>query len=184
MSAVPLARCHSLLAGRRNSLALLAAWQTWRRDGAIPRSADVRPEDLGRALAGVSILEAHAPDRLIYRLFGGVPTAIGGADLKGMNLMDVMARPGPDEANDRMWRLARTPCGGIYALSLARRRDKPTPICGVVLPVSPNDPVEPMLLYTSVDRLAVPGRRATEPASRMNRPSEFTFIDIGYGVPV
>lgn len=184
MSAVAISRCRPLLAGRRNSLALLSAWEGWRGDGVIPRSSDVRPEDLGRALSSISILEAHAPDRLIYRLFGGMHAAISGRDLKGMNLIDFVTKAPPDEPPHRMWSLAETPCGGIYAVTLSRPQGSPTPIFGLVLPVAPGSAGEPMLLYASVDRVAVAGQRAAKPVSRIDRPSEFTYIDIGYGAPV
>lgn len=180
---ISLEHCSDRLENAPNSVTLLQAWRRWRRDDAVPLVNDVIVEDLRSALSGISVLEVHSPDRIIFRLFGTLHADISGRDLKGENLLDHTPPNERESRSARIWNLASVPCGSVYTLSLIRSNGLQMPIRGVVLPVAPSKTDDPMRMYAAIDIVGDTGTPDGSTVDLVPALDEQAYVDIGYGAP-
>jgi hypothetical protein len=175
--------CGDFLESAPNSRKFLQAWQAWRQDASIPTAADVVVENLGSAMGSVSVLEVHAPERVVYRLFGSLHARVSGKELKGENLIDLTPPENRQDRMKRIWSIASQPCGAVFAMKLLRSSGLQTPIRGIILPVAPNAPGEPMRLYTAIDTVGPAATPDDSTVSTIPATDEQEYVDIGFGTP-
>ena len=178
-----LAEYERLLINAPHCRTLLHAWLNWRGDNPLPSTDSVLAEDLGSALGNVTVFEAHAPERVIFRLVAAWHEMLTDRDLKGENFVDMASPEHRPLRIQRFWNIATTPCGSIGDVTITRRSGLPTPFKSLMLPVSPGTPGKPMRIYTAIDEYGEPaslGDMALDPAPLSQR---ITYIDIGFGTP-
>ncbi len=180
---ISLADCANYLQHAPNCLAFVAAWQQWRGTELVPRLEDVRPEILGQAINGLSVVELLSPDDAVYRLVGKLHTEVMGRELAGTHISEVTK---PDEQKPRMqrlWNIANTPCGMYVQSTVVRDTGVADPLCRIIFPVRPAGPSDPMRLYGAMDRYGHSGSLNEQPVELISVSHEVQYIDIGCGVP-
>lgn len=175
--------CEAALSDAHNCLALFKAWKIWRGAETIPSARMVRPEMLGRSLAGMAVIECHAPDKLVYRLVGELYGEIFGRELKGQNLLDFTVEAERVERIRRTDSIISTPCGSIGIVNVLSERGLRNEIRTLLLPVWPTEEGQPLRIYCAISNLGT----AAEP-TEIERPpvplaQSFHYVDIGFGVP-
>ncbi|NQV61835.1 MAG: PAS domain-containing protein [Alphaproteobacteria bacterium] len=180
---ISLKTCADLLADAPNCLAFLAAWQRWRGDDPVPSVDRIKPEELGRALNGLSILEVHSPERSQYRLVGASHIQAMGRDLTGEEVASVTPKNGQTQRMQGLWTMVSVPCGAIAELSYVRQSGFRTPTRRLVLPATPKSPGGAQRLYVAVDMFGGQAMRDDPPAGPVELTEEVTYVDIGRGAP-
>ncbi|MBT3535208.1 MAG: PAS domain-containing protein [Rhodospirillaceae bacterium] len=180
---IPLGACAALMKDAPNCQAFIAAWQMWRGTHMVPNLDDVRPEILGNAINGVSVVELLSPNDAVYRLVGNLHTEVMGREMAGTYLSEV-TRPEEQKARmTRLWKIANTPCGVFVQLTVVRQSGVSDPVCRVILPVRPSEPTEPMRLYGAMDRHGEAKTIDNVPADLISLAQNVDYIDISHGVP-
>lgn len=107
---------------REDSRSLFRHWLAGWRDGCPPARAAILPEELGRLLPRVFLIEVYpASGRLRYRLIGGELSAAVGEDSSGRYLDEVRARFSAElqarwKRRDRLSVAAARPVYGSWTL--------------------------------------------------------------------
>jgi hypothetical protein len=166
-----------------NCTALLTAWLNWRRHDLVPKLSDVIAEDLGGAISGVSILEVHGPDQVVYRLFASLHADVIGRDLTGENLIDLTPVADRKIRMQRIFAMASHPCGGMPSMKLTRPSGIEVPIQVLILPVRPNIDGKPIRLYMAIDVIGEKARKDGTSVTAIPITDEIRPIDIGFGIP-
>ncbi|MBT4689109.1 MAG: PAS domain-containing protein [Rhodospirillaceae bacterium] len=175
--------CVSQLDGSPNCLAFLEAWLRWRGDDLVPSVTQVRPEELGKALTGLSILEVHTRDRSTYRLVGSTHIDAMGRDLTGKEVASVTPEKDQAPRMAGLWNMVSVPCGAISELSYLRQSGNSNPTRRLVLPVTPKSIGEPKRLYVALDAFGPRAMPDDPPAGPVTLTEKVTHVDIGFGVP-
>ena len=118
-----------------------------------------------------------------YRLTGALQAEVMGRDLKGVSIRDVSHPEERTSRMERLWNLVSQPCGVFVKLTLVRRSGATVPVCRLLLPVSPQDPSEPMKIYGAIDHYGEPRKLDDQPVDLVALADEFDYIDIGCGTP-
>lgn len=182
---ITLEECEKALGDAPHCLAFLRAWLGWRGEAHAPLADAVRPEDLGPALVGLSVLEARAPDDVSYRLVGQSHVEAAGTELKGMSFTDLAP---PEERQTRIERARNClayPCGALSESRLVRPSGFETEVRALALPVLARAPGDPKLVYIALDSYGgAPGRHSGEgPVINVPVADALDYIDIGCGAP-
>jgi hypothetical protein len=178
-----LAECEKLLSSAPNCLALIVAWQRWRKNEILPNVGDVRPEELGSALRGISVAEVLSRHDTVFRFVSSLHEEIMGRDLQGVNLRDVSHPKGLASRMERLWNLASQPCGVVVTLNMIRKNYASEATLRLLLPVLPQNPSQPMRLYGALDRIGEHTTMSDDPVSQVAVADDFEYIDIGCGTP-
>jgi hypothetical protein len=180
---VALSECVEHLSDTPNGLALLNAWQVWRGSELLPITDKVQPERLGAAINSVTVIEVHSRDDSTYRLVAQQHSDFTRRDLKGKSVKDIT--PPADRKNrmERLWSIASTPCGVIVTLTYTRPSGISEKARRFLLPVKPRLADEPMRLYSALDRIGGKGVQDIQPVELVAASDEYSYVDIGYGVP-
>lgn len=176
-------KCEAMLAKSPSCLAFLKAWQKWRNGKPVPTAADIRPEDMGKALASLIVLEIDLPDRAIYRLVGSKHDRLAERSLKGANFFDFIT---PEE---RAVMIKRTidcymhTCGALTITKIIRESGAETSVRTLWLPIKPATPDERQKAYAALD-VDGPGSAAgNDPMLLIPMDGEFYYVDVGCGAP-
>jgi len=178
---IDLESCAELLRDSPHRLALLNAWLGWRGDDLVPAVVAIKAEDLGSALGYVSVLEVQSPDRAIFRLAGAWYDEVADRDLVGENYNDLIVEERRSTSRERIWNKASVPCGAVALSKLVRPSGQEVLVRGLMLPVNPSTPQEPMKIYAAVDVLAKASQGAGDNISEYAAAYEFDYVDIGHG---
>lgn len=162
----------------------LAAWQDWRGAQIVPSRALVRLEMIPELLQYITIVDAAAPDRFMFRLSGTAIDRVAGNDLTGVDILQLTAPSVRPIRARRMWAMADHPCGCLVAFLHRYPSGIDLPAMGLTLPVRPTDPAVPMQLWTLFWR----NRKLEENGTPVRNiitdvPDRFAFVDIGAGAP-
>lgn len=163
---------------------LLAAWNGWRGNRLLPYRRDMDLVSIARLMPQLVLLEAHGPQRMVFRLAGTGIETVAGLRLMGRDYI-ALAQPDQRAARSRlMWGAATQPCG-LLAFHPYQHPDSGRwhQIETFVLPILPDDASAPMQLIGLAAHLPV-----LESGSHVTRPLEFSgatqhFLDIGAGLP-
>ena len=164
-------------------MAFHTAWQNWRGKEAAPTTAQVRPEDLGPALRGISVLGANAPDNITYRIIGAVHENAIRVDLTGKKVTTMV--PDGEEAPRliRLWSIAAVPCGAVADMIYVRPSGAEHRARRLFLPVLSGVADEPRRTYMAMDMMGKRIEPHSQDASLTTLQQSFNYIDIGYGIP-
>ena len=180
---VTLDECKKSLEDAPNCLVLLRAWLRWRGDDLVPRVENVRPEDLGAALASVSVLEISSADHVTYRLAGGLHAEALGKELRGENLVELLAPEEQQAFVERARRFLAHPNGRISDGRLIKPNGSETAIRTLALPVTPRSADDPPRAYMALDTYGASRGPFDDPIAMISLDDEYIHVDIGYGPP-
>ncbi|MEC9347471.1 MAG: PAS domain-containing protein [Pseudomonadota bacterium] len=175
--------CVALVSDAPNCLAFLRAWQGWRRDGGVPTTADVRPEDLGRAMSALAVYDITDENRLTFRLAGDVQDLMAFRPLKGQVLSDLLDPPEHAATIARARALRRLPCGVMTLTTTTAKSGRQATLRSLFLPVADARTGAVTRAFSAVDPGARPGRGLPDPTVRIAVAERVDFIDLGFGVP-
>lgn len=176
-----LEQCEALLREAPNRLALLRAWLGWRGQGVLPALADVRPEDIGRALSCMIVLEVEARDRIMIRLAGTQFLDVLGREITGENFVDLAPPAQRETRMEHYSNYVSYPCGVIWSADMVRASGYRTSVKGVALSVgAPGDSIR---MYAAFDFIRDTKDFEKEPLNAIPAASEIEYVDIGFGAP-
>jgi hypothetical protein len=178
-----LIECAEVLIGSPTCLAFLEAWQRWRGHELMPSADQVIPEELGKTINNLSILEAHSQDRITVRLQGAATIEVTGQDLTGKELSSILPKETWSQARDRCWNYVTVPCGAIVDLTYVRASGATFPTRRLMLPVLPKSPEEPKRIYVATEAYGERTKPYEPPPSPVGMVEQFTYVDIGCGAP-
>ncbi|MBC8239080.1 MAG: PAS domain-containing protein, partial [Alphaproteobacteria bacterium] len=178
---ISLKTCADLLADAPNCLAFLTAWQRWRGDDPVPSVDRIKPEELGKALNGLSILEVHSPECSKYRLVGASHIQAMGRDLTGEEVASVTPKNDQAQRMQGLWTMVSVPCGAIAELSYVRQSGFRTPTRRLVLPATPKSSGGTQRLYVAGDISGGRAMRDYPPAGPVGVAGEGTYRGNGRG---
>ena len=181
---VNLAACAELLLDSPHRHTLLNAWLGWRGDDLVPTTDTVRAEDLGTTIGYVSVIEVPSPDRAIFRLVGEWYHRVTDRKLLGENFIDMVADEHRPARGKRVWNIVSVPCGILASVDAKRPSGRKVEIRGLMLPVRPTLPQEPMRAYLAVDVVMRTSMAGYDSIKYLEVPWKFDYVDIGFGVPV
>mgnify|MGYP002725685955 CR=1 FL=1 len=180
---IALEKYAELLDHAPNCLALLAAWQRWRGGALLPSVDQVRPEELGKALNGLTIMDVHSPDRVIYRLVGNTHVQVFGEDLTGQDVGSVMVKEERNRRLKHLWDFVTVPCGAAAKMVYVRQSGGKTKTQLLIMPVLPRNSGVPKRLYLSMDVLDGLTSQPDPIVGPVKLLEGLTYVDIGNGTP-
>lgn len=162
----------------------MAAWQDWRGAQIVPSRAHVRLEMIPELLQYITIVDAVAPDRFMFRLSGTAIDRVAGNDLTGIDILELTAPAVRPIRARRLWTMADHPCGCLVAFLHRYPSGIDLPAMALTLPVKPTDPSVPMQLWTFFWR----NRNLEDDGTPLRNiitdtPDRFAYVDIGAGAP-
>lgn len=163
---------------------LAKAWQRWRDGNLLPRRDHIKIGEIKRLLPGITILELHSADELIFRLAGTMITETLGIELTGRNYLDFAPKKDRARRGGRAMAQGRQPCGALFLLPIPFPSGRVVPTEVLSLPCLPKNDGEPIQLITM--NCALDSTTLLSPAAnpeRFSTANEFRFVDIGAGTP-
>ncbi len=171
------------LAEAPNCRRFLEAWQDWRGDKLLPDRKDVRPERLGPALEGVSILEYRGPDELNYHLASTLLNELLGRDRTGDNYA---LGPDPELAALRLHRhnlIRQTPCGMVALVDLKLPSGRVISLTTLTLPVRADCADQYDRAYVAADSHGARDWHDVQSIAVLPIAHQVIAVDIGAGEP-
>jgi hypothetical protein len=159
-------------------------WLHWRGERLLPRRADVDLNSMRRLLPLVLLIEYHSPDEARIKVAGSRLRDYLGYELTGANYVDLAEPERRPIRRYRNWEIVTRPCGSRLIYDHRMQSGQVMPAEVVSLPLDPDLPGGPRLTLANIAPLS---RRTEILEPPMDRriavAEEFTFLDIGAGVP-
>ena len=158
-------------------------WLSLPKNGLLPPRSAVNPADIKDILPHLAIAEWNVPGEIKYRLAGTGVVERYGFDPTGRNVLDLIDAEEKTGMVHNITRIMGTPCGARSVRRESYDRDFQQLVEHAVFPID-SERDDRLLLIAVTGLLKETDARIKSGAlSRMERPSEFEFIDIGAGVP-
>lgn len=178
-----LAATHGSITLTHVSQQLLAYWH-WARGGkAMPAAGDIRPPDMRELLPYVRYLCWESPEVLRFRVFGGALTEAMGADLTGLNLLDLFTPDQREVETRRLTVLHDHPCGIVMRRRFHALSGDSHLIEMVNLPVAPGADGQARVLGAVMACEPPEQWRIAYDRTRPMEHVDAAAIDLGAGVP-
>jgi hypothetical protein len=162
----------------------VAAWLRWRGEKLLPRRADVDLGSIRRLLGSVILFELRTPDTVMVKVAGTQLREHYGFELTGTNYVELAPQAQRPTRQYRMWQSVSRPCGSRLVREHRVQTGRVTLAEVVSVPLDGDRPAAPRMLLAHVRPYTVryeSGQPADE--STFVIAGEFTFLDIGAGVP-
>jgi len=158
-------------------------WLSLPKVGLLPPRSVVNPADIKDILPQIAIAEWNPPDELKYRLAGTGVVERYGFDPTGRNILELINAEEKASMADNLTRIMGTPCGARSVRQEAYEREYQQFVEHAVFPLDREGDGKLILIAATGLLKETDARFISGSLSRIERPREFEFIDIGAGVP-
>lgn len=163
--------------------AFLAAWNRWRGQAVAPKRSDIRLGDIPGLMRGVMLMDAFAPEKMVFRYAGSQYQDMYKFDFTGLNYMDITPQENRALRAKRLWGVVAQPAAAVWTTPPVGNVD----FIGASVPILPDEEGHPRkimqltVLSKEVHEAKVAAREYERETVYLS--DNFRYIDIGAGKP-
>ena len=160
-----------------------AAWHRWRGEAIAPKRSQIKLNDMHELMRGTMLLDAIAPETLMFRYTGSIYQDMYKFDFTGLNYLDITEKSVRPLRSKRLWAIVDQPCAAVWTAPGADGVD----FIGASVPILPDDPDHPAKIMQVLVPLRDMHHISTEswqvPRDKVIFSDHFRYVDIGAGKP-
>ncbi|NVJ98660.1 MAG: PAS domain-containing protein [Alphaproteobacteria bacterium] len=164
-------------------LDFLQSWHRWRGDGLLPKRAAIKLSDMPELMRGAMMLDAFAPERMIFRFAGSLYHDMYGFEFEGLNYLDITEPEVRAIRAKRLWGVVSQPAIAVWTAPGAEGVN----FVGASVPLLPDDPTHPrkimQVLVALKDMAGVSKEAWNTRRDNVVFSPHFRYLDIGAGKP-
>ena len=159
------------------------AWDRWRGEDVVPARSQIKLADMPHLMRGMMLIDAIAPDELVFRFSGSLYQDIYDYDFTGMNYLEITEPESREFRSARLWSIVSQPAIAVWSTPQILGTD----FIGVSVPIAPDAPDQVFKIMQVLVPLSGVGHLARERIRRGQTHVEFSdrfqYLDIGAGKP-